>query len=90
MATGETGGLMIYNAGSGSGNKIGITGNPDSSVNLSARTDGPYAGTVLFQSRTPTGEIAIVGNGAFNLSRTIYAPAARLHVTGNGFVSSIG
>jgi hypothetical protein len=90
MAAGETGGLMIYNAGTGSGNPINITGNPDSSVNLSHLTDGPYAGLVLFQSRTLTGDVTIVGNGAFKLTGTIYAPAARIHVTGNGSAAGMG
>jgi len=90
MAGGETGGLMIYTAGTGSGNTINITGNSNSSVTLGPRTDGPYAGVVLFQSRTLTGDLSISGNGAFNVSGTIYAAAARLHVTGNGAASSIG
>jgi hypothetical protein len=90
MAPGETGGLMIYNAGSGAGDTINITGNPDSSVTMGARTDGPYSGLVLFQSRTSTGDVSLVGNGAFNLTGTIYAPSARLHVTGNGSVSTMG
>jgi hypothetical protein len=90
MSTGETGGIMIYVAGSGSGTTISITGNPSSSVTLSPRTDGPYAGIVLFQSRALTGDISIVGNGSFNLSGTIYAPAARISATGNGTASTIG
>lgn len=90
MATGETGGIMIYVAGSDSGTTISITGNPSSSVTLSPRTDGPYAGIVLFQSRSLTGDVTIVGNGSFNLSGTIYAPAARISATGNGSASSIG
>jgi hypothetical protein len=90
MANGETGGLMIYVAGSGNGNTLSITGNPNSSVTLSPRTDGPYAGLVLFQSRTLTGDMSISGNGQFNLSGTIYAPAARFTATGIGTASSIG
>jgi len=90
MAAGETGGLMLYNAGTGSGNAINITGNKDSSVTLSPRTDGPYAGLVLFQSRTLSEDVTIVGNGSFNLSGTIYAPAARISATGNGSASGIG
>ena len=90
MATGETGGVMIYNAGTGSGNTISISGDPSSSVTLSHRTDGPYTGLVLFQARTLTGDVSITGNGSFNLAGTIYAPAARINVTGNGSASGIG
>jgi hypothetical protein len=90
MAAGETGGLMIYNAGAGSGNTISISGNSSSSVTLGPRTDGPYTGIVLFQSRTLTGDLTITGNGIFNVAGTIYAPAARIHVTGNGATSGVG
>lgn len=90
MATGETGGVMIYNAGTGSGNTISISGNPSSNVTLSHRTDGPYTGLVLFQSRTSTGDLSITGNGAFNLAGTIYTPAVRISITGNGSSSDIG
>ena len=90
MGTGETGGVMIYNAGSGSGNTISISGNPNSSVNLGHRTDGSYTGLVLFQSRSLTGDLSITGNGAFSLAGTIYAPSARISITGNGSSSDIG
>jgi hypothetical protein len=90
MAAGETGGVVIFNAGTGSGNTISITGNANSSVTLSPRTDGPYTGLALFQSRTATGDLSIAGSGDFNLSGTIYAPAALIKVTGNGSASGIG
>ena len=82
MAPGETGGIMIYNAGTGGSDTINISGNGSDS--LSHRTDGPYTGMVLFQSRTSTGDVSLVGNGSFNLAGTIYTPAARINVTGNG------
>lgn len=66
MATGKTGGIMIYNAGTGSGNTISITGNADSNVTLTHRTDGPYTGLVLYQARTATGDVSIAGNGSFS------------------------
>lgn len=90
MAAGETGGIVIYNAGTGSGNTISITGNANSDVTLNHRTDGPYTGLVLFQARTATGDVSIAGNGSFSMTGTIYAPAARIKVTGNGSASGIG
>jgi hypothetical protein len=90
MASGETGGLMIYNAGTDSGSTISITGNASSSVSLSHLTDGIYTGLVLFQARTSTLDVSLTGNGSFNILGTIYAPAARIHVTGNGSASGIG
>ena len=69
---------------------INIVGNASSSVALGPRTDGPYTGLLLFQSRTLTGDLSITADGTFNLSGTIYAPAARLYVTGNGAASNIG
>jgi hypothetical protein len=90
MANSESGGVMIYLAGTGSGNMFNLAGGSDSSVSLRARTDGPYSGLLLFQSRSLSGDLIIAGNGVFDLSGTIYAPAARLYVTGNGATSSIG
>jgi hypothetical protein len=87
MASGETGGIMIYNAGTGSGDTLNIAGN--GSVALVARTDGPYTGLLIFQSRTATGDLSIAGNGTFSLKGTLYAPAARVKISGNGSASDI-
>jgi len=88
MAAGETGGLMIYNAGTGAGDTISIAGN--GSVSLGRRTEGPYAGMVLFQSRASTGDVSIAGNGSFSVTGTVYTPAARLNLSGNGSAAVIG
>jgi hypothetical protein len=85
-----TGGIMIYNAGTGTNDKINITGNSSGTVNLSPLTDGPYTGLTIFQARNATEDMQIAGNGAFTIYGTLYAAGALLKVTGNGAVSNIG
>jgi Flp pilus assembly protein TadG len=87
MATGETGGVMIYNAGTGSGDTLNIAGN--GGVTLAGLTAGPYTGLLMFQSRASTGAVSIAGNGTFSLAGTLYAPNAQIAVTGNGSASDV-
>lgn len=87
MASGETGGVMIYNAGTGSADRISIAGN--GSVGLSGLTQGPYTGMLVFQSSASTADVTISGNGTFSLAGTLYAPAARVNVSGNGSAADI-
>jgi hypothetical protein len=86
MDPGTYGGVMIYNNPSGTSlsQQIQITGNSTGTVNLSALTDGPYAGMLLWQSRTATQQMSISGSGNFTLSGTFYAPNAMLAITGGG------
>jgi Flp pilus assembly protein TadG len=74
-------GVMIYVDGSGS---VSIAGN--GSVTLSPPTSGTYQGLSIFQDRANTSTLSITGNGAFNLSGTVYAADAIAKVTGNGDV----
>ncbi|MBY0527066.1 MAG: hypothetical protein K2R98_26970 [Gemmataceae bacterium] len=90
MASGETGGIMLYNAGTGTNDKIKITGNPDGTVNLVPRTDGTYQGMTIFQARNASQAIEVAGNGSFTIKGTLYGAAALLSVTGNGTLSNIG
>jgi hypothetical protein len=85
-----SGGIMIYNAGTGSSDKISIEGNPLGTVTLTPLTDGVYKGMTIFQTRTGQQELQISGNGTFSIRGTIYAANAELQVTGNGAVSNIG
>jgi hypothetical protein len=85
-----SGGIMIYNAGTGTSDKINITGNSSGSVSLSPLTDGPYSGLTFFQARNAPEDVQIAGNGTFNIYGTIYAADALLKITGNGAVSNIG
>jgi hypothetical protein len=86
----ETGGMMIYNAGTGTSDKIKIVGNPSGTVNLSPLTNGPYTGLTIFQARNATEPMEVDGNGTFNITGTLYAAGALLQVAGNGTVSNIG
>lgn len=90
MASGESGGMMIYNAGTGTNDKINITGNSAGTVNLSPLTSGPYSGLTIFQARNATENLQIAGNGNFTIYGTLYAAGAQLQVAGNGSVSNIG
>jgi hypothetical protein len=90
MDPNTSGGIMIYNAGTGTNDGINIAGNSNGYVNLSGPTNGIYQGLTFFQARNATEDVQIAGNGTFNITGTIYAPAASLKVTGNGTVSNIG
>jgi hypothetical protein len=85
-----SGGIMIYNAGTGTNDGINITGNSSGTVNLSPPTDGPYTGLTFFQARNAPEDVQIAGNGNFTIYGTIYASDALLKITGNGAVSNIG
>jgi hypothetical protein len=90
MDSSTTGGMMIYNAGTGSNDKINITGNSAGSVTITPLTDGIYQGMSIFQNRSATQNIQIEGNGTFSIRGTIYGASAMLQATGNGAVSNIG
>jgi len=85
-----SGGIMIYNAGTGTSDAINIAGNPSGYVNLSGPTNGIYEGLTIFQARNAPEDVQIAGNGSFTITGTIYASAAALKVTGNGGVANIG
>ena len=58
-------------------------------VTLTPETTGPYAGITMFQAPTlQLTQISITGNGAVNISGTIYGADANLKIAGNG--SQIG
>jgi hypothetical protein len=90
MDSNTSGGIMIYNAGTGNNDVIKITGNSSGTVNLSGLTDGPYTGMTIFQARNATEPLSITGNGSFTITGTIYAAGALLTASGNGSVSNIG
>jgi hypothetical protein len=84
MDSGTSGGIMFYNAGSGSSQSLSISGNATGTVNLSALTSGIYQGILYFQARGSTQDVTVSGNGSFTMLGTFYAPNAGLKVTGNG------
>jgi hypothetical protein len=85
-----SGGVMIYNAGTGTNDGINIAGNPSGLLSLSGPTDGIYQGLTYFQARNASEDVQIAGNGIVNLVGTLYAADATLKVSGNGGVSNIG
>jgi uncharacterized repeat protein (TIGR01451 family) len=72
-------GVTIYNASGPI--QIGASAN----VNLSAPTSGTYKNVVLFQARGSTTPVIFSG-GNINLAGMVYAPKARLTVTGTANV----
>jgi len=90
MDSDTTGGMMFYNAGTGSNDGINIAGGSTSSVSIRPLTSGMYSGLTLFQARNAGESVQISGNGAFSILGTLYAVAALLKVTGNGGNSTIG
>jgi hypothetical protein len=82
-------GVLVFNAGSGyngtsDGGTFGsISLGGSGTITLSPPTSGPYAGIVLFQSRSSTRAIAVSGNAAAGITGTIYAPAAATGLSGN-------
>jgi hypothetical protein len=90
MDTSTTGGMMIYNAGTGTNDGINIAGNSNGTINMSPLTNGPYTGITIFQARDATEDMQVTGNGTFNITGTLYASAALLKIAGNGALSNIG
>jgi hypothetical protein len=83
-------GVAIYIAGCdfcGSSDEIGsVTLSGHGTLNLTAPTCGPYAGVVLFQARDNAQAITLSGNAAAGLGGTLYAPAARLDLSGDAIL----
>ena len=85
-------GVLIFNAGSAyngttdGGTYGAITLGGNGALTLSPGTAGndPYAGVLIFQSRTNTKVLNVSGNSSLNVQGTIYAPAAQLYLSGNG------
>jgi hypothetical protein len=86
----STGGMLLYNAPSGSdqGASVNISGNANGSVTMTALQSGPYEGIAIWQDRTATQSMSISGNGQFTISGTVYAANALLTATGNGATTS--
>jgi Matrixin len=86
-------GVLIFNAGSsyngttdgGSFGSISLSGN--GTINLSAAGSGPFAGVLIFQSRSNTRSLSLSGNGA-GIVGTLYAPAAAVGLSGNGQITT--
>jgi hypothetical protein len=85
-ATGETGGVMIYNNWSTTHDSISLSGS--GAVTILPPAYGPYRGLSIFQERGtlsshgPT--LSISGQGNLNVSGTIYAAYAAVSLGGSG------
>jgi Flp pilus assembly protein TadG len=90
MDPGTSGGVMLYNAGTSTNDKITITGSSAGTVNLGPLTSSTYQGLSFFQARNATEDLQFTGNGTFNISGTFYAPNSTVKVTGNGGSASVG
>jgi hypothetical protein len=92
MDSGTSGGMMFYNAGTGSSDVINIAGSSTGTVNLAGLTSGLYQGLLIFQARGTPSNItnSITGNGNFTMEGTFYDPTGSLKITGNGTSSIIG
>jgi Flp pilus assembly protein TadG len=89
MDTTTSGGIMIYNAGTGQNDGINIAGNSSSSTILSGLTSGIYTGLLFFQARNAPEDLSITGNGNFTMTGTIYAADATVKAAGNGSNNTI-
>ncbi len=82
----ETGGVMIYNAWSTSGDAISLTGS--GSLSLLPPASGPYQGIGIFQARGSLGNpgptLSITGSGSMELYGTVYAAYGAVRLTGSG------
>jgi hypothetical protein len=85
-AAGETGGVMLYNAWSGSSDAINVSG--QASITLVPPSSGTYRGISVFQKRgtaTALGPtITISGGGTLNIGGTFYAAYSPIALAGNG------
>jgi uncharacterized repeat protein (TIGR01451 family) len=78
--------VFIYNTGSNypnaGGNFGGIALGGNGAINLSPPTTGTYAGILIFQSRADTRTLSLSGNALAGVTGTIYAPSAKVMVSG--------
>lgn len=92
-----SGGILFYNAGTGTNDSISIAGSASGTVNLyginSTVTTSPmytYYGLLIFQARNATENVSITGNGNFTMEGGFYAANATLKLAGQGTSSIIG
>jgi hypothetical protein len=86
-----SGGIMIYNAGTGQNDGISVAGSPAGTINLTGinttNTSSPnyiYTGFLYFQARNASEDVKITGNGNFTMNGTFYAFDATLKLAGQG------
>ena len=77
--------VMIYLT---NGATLDLSGN--GAVSLSSMTSGPYQGITIFQDRSDTSGITLVGNGSLNITGAVYAPNSSVTAKGNGNTDVFG
>jgi Flp pilus assembly protein TadG len=84
-ATGETGGILIYNDWSASTDSIQLA--TSGTISLMPPASGPYLGLSLFQKRgtplSPAPPLTLNGQGNFTLTGTVYAAHAAINLYGS-------
>ena len=74
--------MLIYDTSSGStSGSISLSGN--GTLSLSAASNGPDAGVLIYQSAANTKALSFSGNAMAGLAGTVDAPAAQLVLSGN-------
>jgi prepilin-type N-terminal cleavage/methylation domain-containing protein len=86
-------GVMLYigipNAPAGTKQDSGYAVTGNGVVNIVAPASGTYAGIAIFQSRSDSTAMSIVGNGGNSTyGGVLYAPAATINSNGNGSVAA--
>jgi hypothetical protein len=76
---------MIYNDPHAAGDQINVSGS--ASVVLTPPSSGTYAGLSLFQNRSSTVPLLFGGGSSSAIQGTVYAAAARVHVSGGSDVT---
>lgn len=79
-------GVLIYNASTTAGISLSGTG----SMTLMPTTTGTYAGITIFQNRTSTAPVSILGDGALDIRGTLYMARAPLTLSGNAQTPTLG
>lgn len=75
-------GVTIYVVSSGSGPALKVSGR--GVVDLTAPASGDLQGVALFLARGGSAGVQITGQGVVDVTGTLYAPSAKLSVSGNG------
>lgn len=92
MATGETGGIVLYNDWSLSQDIINLSGS--GALTITPPASGTYKGISIFQKRgtvvTPGPTVTISGQAAANVTGTIYAVHALVTLSSSGAANVLG
>ena len=84
-------GVVLYITSLSGKNPNSISLSGGAAVTLTAPTTGTYQGIAIFQDRTSSAAITISGNAGLKTTGTLYAPGAKVSLSGNAsIVNPIG